>query len=246
MAHGAVEGMKVGELAKATGVSVRTLHYYDEFGLLQPSAVSHSRHRVYGARELARLQQIRSLRQLGFRLDEIRAYLDTPDASPRAVIALHVARIREQIERQQRVVALLQTVDSEFAAGSLASPEDFVRAIQAMTLVERGFTPAEMEEMRQRAERLGHEHVRAVEREWPTLIARVRAEMAAGTDAASERMRPLAVRWRTLVREFTGGNPSIEQKVRAGFVNEPWRMAHAGLDPDIFAYVNTAIRALDS
>lgn len=238
--------MKVGELAKATGVSVRTLHYYDEIGLLQPSAVSHSRHRVYSARELARLQQIKSLRQLGFRLDEIRSYLDTPGASPRTVIALHVARIREQIERQQRVVALLQTVDSEFAAGSLASPEDFVRAIEAMTLVERGFTPAEMEEMRQRAERLGREHIRAVEREWPALIARVRAEMAAGADAASERMRPLAARWRTLVREFTGGNPSIEQKVRAGFVNEPWRMARAGLDPEIFVYVNTAIRALDS
>jgi hypothetical protein len=70
--------------------------------------------------------------------------------------------------------------------------------------------------------------------------------MLAGTDAASERMRPLAIRWRELVREFTGGNSSIEQKVRASFVNEPSRMTRSGLDPDLFAYVNAAIRALDA
>jgi DNA-binding transcriptional MerR regulator len=89
-------GMKVGELAKRTGLSVRTLHYYDEIGLLQASQVTESRHRVYGAAELRRLQQIKSLRQLGSSLDEIRGYLDTPEFSPRRVLSLHVARLREQ------------------------------------------------------------------------------------------------------------------------------------------------------
>lgn len=246
MPHPERKAMKVGELAKATGVSVRTLHYYDEIGLLQPSSVTGSGHRVYGAAELARLQQIKSLRQLGFSLDQVRTYLDTPGYSPRGVIALHVERLREQIDRQQRLVALLETLDRELAASSPMSPDDFVRAIQAMTLVEQAFTPEEIAEIRQRGERAGREHVRAVEREWPVLIAQVRAEMLAGTDAASERMRPLISRWRALVREFTGGNPSIERKVRATFVNEPRRMAAAGLDPELFAYVNTAIRALDS
>ena len=73
-------GMKVGELAKRTGLSVRALHYYDEIGLLQPSEVTESGHRLYGEAELVRLQQIKSLRQLGFSLDEIRACLDTPNS----------------------------------------------------------------------------------------------------------------------------------------------------------------------
>ena len=59
-------GMKVGQLAKRTGVSVRALHYYDEIGLLQPSTLTKSGHRLYGPAELVRLQQIKSLRQLGF------------------------------------------------------------------------------------------------------------------------------------------------------------------------------------
>jgi MerR family transcriptional regulator, thiopeptide resistance regulator len=246
MPQAGLKGMKVGEVAKATGVSVRTLHYYDEIGLLQPSTVTDSGHRVYGASELARLQQIKSMRQLGFSLGQIRACLDTPEYSPRGVIALHIERLREQIDRQERLVALLETLDRAFAASGAVSPEDFVRAIEAMTLVERAFTHDELAEIRQRGERLGRERVRAVEREWPVLISQVRAEMQAGTDAASERMRPLAARWRALVREFTGGSPSIEQKVRAAFVREPRRMTAAGLDPDLIAYVNRAIRALDS
>jgi hypothetical protein len=69
--------------------------------------------------------------------------------------------------------------------------------------------------------------------------------MLAGTDPANARMRPLASRWRELVREFTGGNPDIERKVRAAYVEEPKLMQRAGLDPQLLAYANTAIRALD-
>lgn len=238
-------GMKVGELAKRTGLSVRALHYYDEIGLLQPSKLTESGHRLYGPAELMRLQQIKSLRQLGFSLDEIRACLDTPQFSPQRVLELHVNRLREQIDQQERLVVLLETLSASFAAGAVASAEDFVDAIEGITMVDRLFSVEELEEIRARGDRLGREHIRAVEAEWPTLIAKVRVEMLAGTDPANERMRPLALRWRELVREFTGGNPSIERKVRAAYVEEPKLMQRTGLDPQLCGYVNTAIRALD-
>jgi DNA-binding transcriptional MerR regulator len=56
--------MKVGELAKQTGISVRTLHYYDEIGLLSPSGRTESDYRLYAEADIVRLQQIMSLRQL--------------------------------------------------------------------------------------------------------------------------------------------------------------------------------------
>src|SRR5262249_17928821 len=102
--------LKVGEVAKRTGLSVRTLHYYDEIGLLQPSTHTESQHRLYGPAELERLQQIKSLRQLGFSLDEIRACLDAPEFSLRAVIDLHAARLRKQIKEETRLAALLETL----------------------------------------------------------------------------------------------------------------------------------------
>ena len=52
-------------------------------------------------------------------------------------------------------------------------------------------------------------------------------------------------RVRETVREFTGGNPNIERKVRAAYINEPRLMQRTGLDPQLFAYINAAIKALD-
>ena len=172
------DGMKVGELARRTGLSVRTLHYYDEIGLLQPSQLTASRHRVYGTGELMRLQQIKSLRQLGFSLDDIRACLDAPEFSPRKVLDLHLMRLRQQIGEQERVISLLETLKATFDAGSAVSAEDFINAIEGMTMIERSFTPEELRELKARAERLGPEHIREVEAEWPQLIAQVKRAMA--------------------------------------------------------------------
>lgn len=58
----APEAMKVGELARRTGLSVRTLHHYDDIGLLTPAGRTPSGHRIYGMAEVRRLQQIASLR----------------------------------------------------------------------------------------------------------------------------------------------------------------------------------------
>jgi DNA-binding transcriptional MerR regulator len=238
------QSIRIGELAKRTGVSVRTLHYYDEIGLLRPSTVTTTRHRRYGPNELVRLQQIKSLRRLGFSLDEVAACLDAPEFSPARVLDLHVQRLREQIAKEQRLVSLLETLAAGHRAQTMRSAEEFINVIEEISMIERSFTPDELEEIKLRGARFGAAHIRAVEAEWPTLIAQVRREMLEGTAPTDPKMRPLATRWRELVREFTGGNPTIERKVRASFVADPKLMERAGLDPAILAYVNAAIRAL--
>src|SRR6478752_5506151 len=121
--------MKVGELAKRTGLSVRTLHYYDEIGLLHPLKHTESQHRLYGPAELERLQQIKSLRQLGFSLDEIRACLDTAELSLRSVIGLHAERLRARIKEEMRLAVLLETLAASLAADAHASVDDLIAAI---------------------------------------------------------------------------------------------------------------------
>ena len=85
------EALKVGELARRTGLTVRTLHHYDDIGLLRPSGRSGSLHgsghRLYTAADVARLHQIVCLKQLGFSLDRIREYLTRPDYDPRRCCA---------------------------------------------------------------------------------------------------------------------------------------------------------------
>ena len=100
-------GMKVGELTKRTGLTVRTLHHYDEIGLLAPAERTSSGHRLYGETELRRLQEIISLKSVGLPLREIKEYLLRNEASLDRVLELQVERINQQIAGRKRLLALI-------------------------------------------------------------------------------------------------------------------------------------------
>jgi DNA-binding transcriptional MerR regulator len=118
------EALKVGDLAQRTGLTVRTLHHYDAIGLLRPSLHTEAGYRLYTAADIARLQQVLSLRQLGFSLDEVRDCLDRPGFSPLEVIGLHVARLREQIKGQRKLCSRLETDGKPDLAVTNALSED--------------------------------------------------------------------------------------------------------------------------
>ncbi len=121
------QALKVGDLARRTGLTVRTLHHYDEIGLLAPSFHTESGHRLYTDRDVARLQQILSLRQLGFSLDEIRACLDRPGFSPLEVITLHCKRLRDQIALQSKLCERLDAIATHLARRGKSPPTIFSR-----------------------------------------------------------------------------------------------------------------------
>lgn len=236
-------GMKVGELAKRTGLSVRTLHYYDEIGLLPPSRHTRSRHRLYGVPELLRLQQIKSMRQLGFSLDEIRALLQQRELSPHRVLELHVRRLREQIEGQRRLCALLESLAASISSRATVSADELILAIEGITRMEKYYTPEQIRDIKERGAKLGEAHIKAVEAEWPRLIAQVREEMQKGTDPTSERVRALAKRWKELVEEFTGGDPGIVDALRRMYAQEPTVRERTGIDAAMGEYIGRAMRA---
>ena len=208
---------KVGELAERTGLSVRTLHYYDEIGLLSPSRRTGAGHRLYSAKDVVRLQQIRSLRALGFGLEEIRECLNDPSFSVQRVIELHVSGLKEQIHLRQKFLKRLEAVAARLRSVGEVSAEELVQTamevIEMSERLEKYYTQEQLEEIEQRRHELGEEGIHAAEEEWTKLIEEVRAEMEAGTDPASERVQRLASRWMELVRGFTGGNPGIERSL---------------------------------
>ena len=105
----------VKEFASLTGVSIRTLHYYDEIGLLRPASVTESGYRLYGQQELERLQQILFLRELRFSLKEIAQILDDPTFDKRQ--ALHQHRQLLLLQRQ-RLDELIRLADNTLKGGS--------------------------------------------------------------------------------------------------------------------------------
>lgn len=98
----------VSEMAALAGVSARTLHYYDEIGLLPPSAVGGNGYRYYDEPALVRLQQILFYRELGLSLGEIKSVLDTPGFDAMTALRTHRKRLHE---RAKRIQSLLGTVE---------------------------------------------------------------------------------------------------------------------------------------
>jgi DNA-binding transcriptional MerR regulator len=239
---------KVGELAGRTGLSVRALHHYEEIGLLVPSGRTRAGHRLYAEAEVLRLQQIVSLRALGFSLGEIRGCLDDdPGFSRVRVIRLHVARLRERIELERGLCERLEIVASRLGSAGEVSAEGFVETVMEVTRmserIEGYYTTEQRAALERRRRELGEERIRATEAEWSELIERVRAEMEAGTDPADERVRRLASRWMELVGEFTGGDPGIERSL-----GNMWQQEETiyGMDThrmrEMMAYVSRALR----
>src|SRR5262245_4112066 len=214
------EALKVGELARRTGLTVRTLHHYDEIGLLKPSLHTEAGYRLYTRGDVARLQQVLSLRQLGFALEEVRACLDRPDFSPLEVIRLHVARLREQIEIQRKLCERLETLAEHFRAAEEVSADEFLYTIEVMTMFEKYYTPEQMAHFEARAKEVPQEVIDQGPQMWSDLFADVDDAMEAGTDPADPKAQELAKRWLALVTMVTGGDPAIYNSLRAMYENE--------------------------
>jgi DNA-binding transcriptional MerR regulator len=227
-------GIKVGELARRTGVSVRTLHYYDEIRLLSPSGHTPSRHRLYTTVQLRRLQQIVSLRQLGFSLEK--------------VLELHVARLTDQVERGRVLRDRLERILTHLRSTGEVTVDQFLDTIEATTM-NKYYTPQQMEQLAERRVEVGEDRIREVEQEWKDLFEALRVAMEAGTDPASESVQELARKSQSLIEEFTAGDAGITRSLGAMYKAEgPELLENHGMKvaPGVWEYMGKAVRALKS
>src|SRR5919204_3638471 len=227
---------KIGELANATGLTVRTLHHYDEIGLLVPSERTQAGYRLYGDDDVRRLYEIRALRDLGIPLNEI------PDAlkgDVRATLARHLERVKHDLERQRRLQSLLQRI---LDAAETASGEDYMEAIEAMTMFEKYYTAEQLDQIEERRKSFSDEQHDQFHRDWDELIAAAKAEKAKGTDPSDPRMQEIATRWRELIDLFTGGDEAILGGLKTMFQEEgPEKASRGSIDAELMDYVGQAI-----
>ncbi|MGD8455864.1 MAG: MerR family transcriptional regulator [Anaerolineales bacterium] len=94
----------VKQLANLAGVSTRTLHYYDEIGLLKPSSVGSNGYRHYDEEAVLRLQQIMFFKELGFGLKEIKEVVDQPDFDVLQALETHRSTLQERVDQLKRLI----------------------------------------------------------------------------------------------------------------------------------------------
>jgi MerR family transcriptional regulator, thiopeptide resistance regulator len=132
----AQDGYRVGDLAAAAGLTVRTLHYYEEIGLLVASGRTVAGHRWYIDNDLERLYRIRMLRQTGLTLGEIASALDDPAWSFAEAMARLLEEVEHRLEAQERLRARLsRVVQSTGTTGSSGRPEELLALLEEMTMM---------------------------------------------------------------------------------------------------------------
>jgi DNA-binding transcriptional MerR regulator len=241
------EALKVGELARRTRLTIRTLHHYDEIGLLRPSLHTECGHRLYTAGDVARLQQVLSLRQLGFSLEEIRDCLNRPDFSPVELIERHLARLREQVELQRKLCQRLEAIAAGLRTAGEVSAEQFLQTIEVMTMIESYYTPEQMESFRKRSAEAAAAGVDLTQQgtaAWQELLAQLKVEMDSGTDPADPKVQALEKRRQALVNAFSGGDKAIEENLKRMWTEQGDKLcAQFGIDPKLMAYLGKAAEA---
>lgn len=120
--------LSVGETAKRMGISVRTLHYYDQIGLLTPAEISDAGYRFYDDAALERLQQILFFRELDFSLDEIRAMLSNPNYDKRRALENHRSLL---MLKRRRLDELISLVEATIGGKAMKQPETTPEKIQS-------------------------------------------------------------------------------------------------------------------
>jgi len=126
---------KVGELARATGLTSRALHHYDDIGLLVPGRTD-SGHRVYAPADVERLYRVLALRGVGIALDEIGAALDDDGASLVDAVRRHVAAVERDIAHRQRLLDRLREMLDGLEHETAPSVDNLIGAVEAMAVVE--------------------------------------------------------------------------------------------------------------
>lgn len=189
------ETWKVGPLASATGLTVRTLHHWDEIGLVCPSGRTTSGHRLYEADDVQRLYQVLALRQLGLSLDSIAAVTDG-DTSLSEILDAHRAYLDEQLTATRTLRAHVEMLSRRVRTSPDASVADFLEVIKGVTdvddTVKRYFSESQLADLAERRAELGEDTIAAAESSWQELIPRVNAALS----AAWIRRRPKPRRWR--------------------------------------------------
>jgi DNA-binding transcriptional MerR regulator len=213
---------KASEFAELAGVTVRTLHHYDRLGLLRPSGRTAAGYRLYGERDLVRLQQIVTLKFIGLSLDRIGELLDH---APRD-LGTRLRRQREILEERRRqmdlAVAAIREAERAVATGE-GGVEAFAKIIEVIEMqknwdwVKQYYTEEQLDEL---AKRGTPEVLERGQRDWAELIAEVEEAVARGEDPASEHAQSLAARWHDLIQQFTGGNPEIEASLRKLYADQ--------------------------
>ncbi len=250
-----MSGYTVKQVAKLSGVSVRTLHHYDEVGLLKPACVGANGYRYYGREELLRLQQILFHRELGLPLEAIRRVLDAPDFDRVEALRAHREKLAADARRYRRLV---RTIDQTLAALQGERQMDETDLYQGFApekqaeyeacLVDRygGDMRARIDASKARMKSWGEGEIADFKADGEAIERAFAQALADGLPADCAAVLALSRRWAHWIERAWGRKPTRESFIGLGklYQEHPdFRARYEALGPGTTDYLAEAMRA---
>jgi DNA-binding transcriptional MerR regulator len=199
---------RVGELAEATGLTVRALHHFDEIGLLRPAERSGGGHRLYTAADVRRLYRIVALRQLGLALAGIGRALDGPATALEGIVADQLAEAAQRLADWHRVHRRLAALQEAIRRSGQPSTEELIATMEAI-VDSSHFTPDQLARLRERHERAGAAGFAEWRRRWVALVAELDEHRERGSAPDDPAVQDIARRWSELMDHLSDGDRSV-------------------------------------
>lgn len=232
---------KVGELSKLTGLTIRTLHHYDEIGLLRPAFRTDTGHRLYTEDDIIKLQQIMSLKELDFSLDEIKEFFENPEYNPKEVIEMQLERLTQEIKLKEELKQQLQELWEVFHSWKKPNLEQFIRSIELIKVQKEYFTEEQINRMKIHYNKLNNVEVDKIANSWSQLISLLQSEMENGTSVDNPRVIELAVRWKQGMDFFSGGDMGIIYSAERYYADNPNAAKGSGMSGELYKYIKDAL-----
>jgi len=225
--------LTVGELAKRSGLTVRTLHHYDAIGLLVPSLRSAVGYRLYDRANIERLHRIQALRQLGLSLADIGKALSGPELPLAELIDRQLAQIDRELARTARLRGKLIQLRAQLTAGQPPDLAEWLDTLELMTMYENYFSTEEIKQ-------LPMLHDADTRAEWSAMVSAAQAALDRGVSPDAPEAQVLALRWmRTLYRD-TGGNPDFLVRLNTMHDNEQGSWDAMGVTTAVRSFIEQA------
>ncbi|WP_174613689.1 MerR family transcriptional regulator [Virgibacillus ihumii] len=237
---------KVGELAKLTGLTVRTLRYYDQIGLFSPSDHSESGHRLYNKSDLSKLQQILSLKHIGLSLGDVQSVLaGSGSYSASEVLSIQITRLKEDIQKQQDLLNELTNALALIQNQQVLSVEELTKLLGVMKMnKEKYFSKDQLDQMKKQYDSMDKEELKKAEQKFDLVMEKLRNHMEQGTSATDKDVQSLANQWQELAGMSGSQNDPEFIKAAEKFHEEnPGNELQHGVDAKIYQYIGKALQS---
>jgi DNA-binding transcriptional MerR regulator len=227
--------LKVGDLARRTGLTVRTLHHYDEIGLLKPSGRSEAGYRLYSQADVQRLHGIQTMRQMGLPLSDIGDLLVGDTMAPERIIGQQIRALDQQISQATELRGRLTMLRDGLMAGAEPDMGNWLQALALMTTYGKYFSSAELKQI--------FTNWSLIEADWLVVKDLVQSAMDRRLPPDAPEVQALAYRWMALMLHWMGGDMDLLERWGHMFRTEPTTHGRNHAPPgEMIEYVEVAIK----